>query len=162
MLLNWTTAIVWLYMAGRKSIHWPKNAMPRTIAGTVITAVPLQLVVIDPPLTSLLDQQQQTQAAFEKYVFSRQLSVHFGSMRFLWCSIVLTSGLYVDSSGGGAASPARGIDILPRVRHNGASEKLHGCILQQSLSPPCRSSIWTSESQSQRSCPPIPSPPWLR
>ena len=49
-------------MAVRKSIHWPKNAIPSTIAGTVPTAVPLQLVVIEPPLTSLLDQQQQTQA----------------------------------------------------------------------------------------------------
>ena len=50
MLINWTTAFIRLYMAVRKSINWPKSAMP------------LQLVVIEPPLTSLLDQQQQTQA----------------------------------------------------------------------------------------------------
>ena len=33
MLLNWTTAIVRVYMAVRKSIHWPKLVMP--LAGAV-------------------------------------------------------------------------------------------------------------------------------
>ena len=81
MLINWTTAFIRLYMAVRKSINWPKSAMP------------LQLVVIEPPLTSLRDQQEQTHL---RKMFSVD-SCQFNSGPF-------TSGSYVDSSSGGGAA----------------------------------------------------------
>ena len=63
-------------------------------------------------MTSLRHQQQQTLAAFEKAVFSRQLSVHFGvhviSLTLL-CSdfSVICRLLWLDSSW----SPAGGVDM---------------------------------------------------
>ena len=49
----------------------------------------------------------------EKDVFSRQLSVHFGSMSFLRRFIVLTSWSFAESFGGR-------VRIRPRGRNNGA------------------------------------------
>ena len=92
------------------------------------------LVVIEPP-ADLFRSPATTSSAFEKDVFSRQMSVHFGSTSFLRRSIVPTSWSYADSSGG--ATPPLGV-----------------CIRQQSISPPCCSSFWTSESQSRSSFPP--------
>ena len=73
MLLNWTTAIVRVYMAVRKSINWSKHVMPGTISG----AVPISTSGNSSGhrLTSLGHQQQPTQTAFEKDVFSRLSSV---------------------------------------------------------------------------------------
>ena len=62
------------------------------------------LVVIEPP-ADLFTSPATTSSAFEKDVFSRQMSVHFGSTSFLRRSIVPTSRSYADSSGG-ATPPA--------------------------------------------------------
>ena len=61
-------------------------------------------------MTSLRNQQQQTQAAatFDKDVSSRQLSVHFWSISFLRSSIVLGR---MQSPAGGAGLAGGGVHI---------------------------------------------------
>ena len=64
--------------------------------GTIGGAVPIYPSGSGATGWPLYHQQQQTQAAYEKDDFSRQLSVHFGSISFI---IVPNSRSYADSSG---------------------------------------------------------------